>query len=168
MFFMIREPDFCRERPARATTALRKDPLALRKNPLATRNFRITEEKQPSFWAKKEEKPLCLWALSSSLYKYTTFFGKMQIALTFRNTPWTVKKTRFAQASGWRVLYYEARMGRRPHTARGDRWQNTHRFLHRNSHYSCFGAVWGGDWRRRWSVEKLRKAWRIRRTESAW
>ena len=56
--------------------------------------------------------------LSSSLYKYTTFLGEIQIALTFRNTPRNVKMQRFAAASLRHVLYYEAgsgegQMGRR-------------------------------------------------------
>ena len=46
--------------------------------------------------------------LSSSQYKYTTFFAEIQIPLTFRNTLTTVKMRRFAAASLWRVLYYEA------------------------------------------------------------
>lgn len=36
---------------------------------------------------QKEEKAFCLRALSSSLYKYTTFFGKKQIVLTFEYNP---------------------------------------------------------------------------------
>lgn len=36
---------------------------------------------------KKEEKAFCLRALSSSLYKYTTFFSKKQIVLTFEYNP---------------------------------------------------------------------------------
>ena len=35
---------------------------------------------------KRGENPLA-WALSSSLYKDTSFFREKQIALTFRNTP---------------------------------------------------------------------------------
>ena len=46
--------------------------------------------------------------LSSSQYKYTTFFAETQILLTFRNTLAKVKMRRFAAASLWRVLYYEA------------------------------------------------------------
>ena len=98
------------ERPLRAPTALRNFPLATRNFPLTRRNFSISEQKQRPFWAKKEEKALCLWTLSSSLYKGTTFFGKKQILLTYRNTPWNVKKTRFAQAGLCQVLYYEGRM----------------------------------------------------------
>ena len=48
--------------------------------------------------------------LSSSQYKYTTFFAEIQIPLTFRNTLATVKMRRFAADEGWRVLYYEERM----------------------------------------------------------
>ena len=58
---------------------------------------------------QKEERVQCLRALSSSLYKYTTFSAEIQIALTFRNTATNVKKTRFAQTRGWQVLYYEGR-----------------------------------------------------------
>ena len=50
--------------------------------------------------------------LSSSQYKYTTFFAEIQISLTFRNTQATVKMQRFAADGGWRVLYYEERMER--------------------------------------------------------
>ena len=59
------------------------------------------------FLDKNEEKTLCLWALSSSLYKYTTFFREIQIALTFRNSPRNVKMQRFAAARVGHVLYYE-------------------------------------------------------------
>ena len=45
--------------------------------------------------------------LSSSQYKYTTFFAEIQIPLTFRNTLTTVKMQQFAAARIWRVLYYE-------------------------------------------------------------
>ena len=48
--------------------------------------------------------------LSSSQYKYTTFFAEIQTPLTFRNTLATVKMRRFAADGGWRVLYYEERM----------------------------------------------------------
>ena len=48
--------------------------------------------------------------LSSSQYKYTTFFAEIQIPLTFRNTLTTVKMRRFAAARVWRVLYYEELM----------------------------------------------------------
>ena len=48
--------------------------------------------------------------LSSSQYKYTTFFAEIQIPLTFRNTLAIVKMRRFAAASLWRVLYYEEAM----------------------------------------------------------
>ena len=48
--------------------------------------------------------------LSSSQYKYTTFFAELQIPLTFRNTPRIVKMQRFAAASLKRVLYYEVHM----------------------------------------------------------
>ena len=47
-------------------------------------------------------------ALSSSLYKDTTFFAEIQIALTFRNTPRNVKMQRFAADGVGQVLYYEA------------------------------------------------------------
>ena len=48
--------------------------------------------------------------LSSSQYKYTTFFAEIQISLTFRNTQATVKMQRFAADGARRVLYYEERM----------------------------------------------------------
>ena len=51
--------------------------------------------------------------LSSSQYKYTTFFAEIQIPLTFRNTLVTVKMRRFAADGAWRVLYYEERMAGR-------------------------------------------------------
>ena len=47
-------------------------------------------------------------APSSSLYKDTTFFREIQIALTLRNILSTVNLQRFAAAGVWRVLYYEA------------------------------------------------------------
>ena len=50
--------------------------------------------------------------LSSSQYKYTIFFAKIQIPLTFRNTYANVKMRRFAAASLWRVLYYEGHTGK--------------------------------------------------------
>ena len=49
-------------------------------------------------------------ALSSSQYKYTTFFAEIQIPLTFRNTPVKVKMRRFAADGARRMLYYEERM----------------------------------------------------------
>ena len=60
--------------------------------------------------AKKEERTHCLRALSSSLYKYTTFSREIQIALTSRNTPRNIKMQRFAADGGCHVLYYEARL----------------------------------------------------------
>ena len=48
--------------------------------------------------------------LSSSQYKYTTFFAQIQIPLTFRNTLAKVKMQQFAAAPLWRVLYYEEHM----------------------------------------------------------
>ena len=48
--------------------------------------------------------------LSSSQYKYTTFFAEIQIPLTFRNTLATVKMRRFAADGDRLVLYYEERM----------------------------------------------------------
>ena len=49
-------------------------------------------------------------ALSSSQYKYTTFFVEIQISLTSRNIQATVKMRQFAAACIWRVLYYEEHM----------------------------------------------------------
>ena len=49
--------------------------------------------------------------LSSSQYKYTTFFAEIQIPLTFRNTQPTVNMRRFAADGARRVLYYEEYMG---------------------------------------------------------
>ena len=46
-----------------------------------------------------------------SYYKDNTFFREIQIALTLRNTPLTVKMQRFAAAKVWRVLYYEGGFG---------------------------------------------------------
>ena len=63
----------------------------------------------PDFEQKKE-KTLCLWAFSSSQYKYTTFSAEIQIVLTFEYNSGNVKKTRFAAARVWQVLYYEAHM----------------------------------------------------------
>ena len=51
-----------------------------------------------------------MWVLSSSQYKYPTFFVAIQIPLTFRNTLATVKMRRFAADGAGRVLYYEERM----------------------------------------------------------
>ena len=48
--------------------------------------------------------------LSSSQYKYTTFFAEIQIPLTFRNPLATVNMLRFAADGARRVLYYEERM----------------------------------------------------------
>ena len=48
--------------------------------------------------------------LSSSQYKYTTFFVEIQISLTSRNIQATVKMRQFAAACIWRVLYYEEHM----------------------------------------------------------
>ena len=45
--------------------------------------------------------------LSSSQYKYTTFFVEIQIPLTFRNTLATVNMQQFAADGVRRVLYYE-------------------------------------------------------------
>ena len=53
-----------------------------------------------------------LWVLSSTQYKYTTFFAEIQIALTFRNTHRIVKMQRFAADGVSPVLYYEASFGR--------------------------------------------------------
>ena len=60
--------------------------------------------------AQKEDRTREIWALSSSLYKYTTFSGEIQIPLTFRNTLSTVKMRRFAADGARRVLYFEERM----------------------------------------------------------
>ena len=48
--------------------------------------------------------------LSSSQYKYTTFFAEIQIPLTFRNTLAIVKMRRFAADGARRMLYYEERI----------------------------------------------------------
>ena len=48
--------------------------------------------------------------LSSSQYKYTTFFAEIQIPLTFRNTLAIVKMRQFAADGVGRVLYYEVCM----------------------------------------------------------
>ena len=101
---------YFQKKPPRAPTAQRNFPLATRNFPLATSEISTSEEKQRPFWAKKEERAPCLRALSSSLYKYTTFSREKQIALTFRNNPRNVKMTRFAQASRSQVLYYDARI----------------------------------------------------------
>ena len=90
--------------------AQRNFPLATRNFPLATSEISTSEEKQRPFWAQKEERAPCLRALSSSLYKFTTFSREKQIALTFRNNPRNVKMTRFAQASRSQVLYYDTRI----------------------------------------------------------
>ena len=58
-------------------------------------------------FSKKEDRTQQVRVLSSSQYKYTTFFAEIQIPLTFRNTRAKVKMRRFAAASIWRVLYYE-------------------------------------------------------------
>lgn len=80
VFLLFQGPKKFGKGPPRAPTARRKISLA-------TRNFSISKKKQRPIWAKKEEKAFCLRALSSSLYKYTTFFGKKQIVLTFEYNP---------------------------------------------------------------------------------
>ena len=59
---------------------------------------------------KKEDRTQQVRVLSSSQYKYTTFFAEIQIPLTFRNTLAIVKMRRFAADGAIRVLYYEERM----------------------------------------------------------
>ena len=59
---------------------------------------------------KKEDRTQQVRVLSSSQYKYTTFFAEIQIPLTFRNTLAIVKTRRFAADGAIRVLYYEERM----------------------------------------------------------
>lgn len=49
--------------------------------------FFYLKEKTTANMGQKEEKAFCLQALSSSLYKYTTFFGNKQIVLTFEYNP---------------------------------------------------------------------------------
>lgn len=49
--------------------------------------FFYLKEKTTANMGQKEEKAFCLRALSSSLYKYTTFFGNKQIVLTFEYNP---------------------------------------------------------------------------------
>ena len=84
---MIRRPKKCGKGHRAPPTALRKKPLATRNFSLATSEISTSKEKLPPFRAKKEERTRCVWALSSSLYKYTTFFREKQTALTYRNTP---------------------------------------------------------------------------------
>ena len=69
--------------------------------------FFYLKGKTTAILGQKEERTHHLRALSSSLYKFTTFFGEKQILLTYRNTPWTVKKTRFAPDGRSHVLSYE-------------------------------------------------------------
>ena len=57
-------------------------------------------------------------APSSSLYKDTTFFLEIQIALTFRNSLQNVKMQRFAADGVARMLYYEG-AGYSPFAERG-------------------------------------------------
>ena len=92
--------------------------LARKKSALREKNFFLRDKffylrgKNTIVLAKKEERTHCLRALSSSLYKYTTFSREIQIALTSRNTPRNVKMQRFAADGVRQVLYYEG-MGRR-------------------------------------------------------
>ena len=79
----------------RAPTWPEKNPLKQVEIFLRHVDFPTCFVKQPIFalfLQKKEEKTQCLQALSSSLYKYTTFFAEIQIALTFRNSPRNVKR----------------------------------------------------------------------------
>lgn len=99
------------ESPLCAPTSLRKFPLATSKISLSESNFFISAKNPPLFWVKKEEKPQCLRALSSSLCKYTKFSAEKQIVLTFRNNYPNVKMQRFAQDRFGLVLYYEERSG---------------------------------------------------------
>ena len=92
--------------------------LAQKNSYLARKNFYLGDKfsylrgRKPWFWGKKKEKTQPWRVLSSSLYKDTTFFAEIQIALTFRNKPSNVKKTRFAADGVWHVLSYEANEGR--------------------------------------------------------
>ena len=61
----------------------------------------------PMLGEQKEDKTQQVRVLSSSQYKYTTFFAKIQIPLAFRNNLTSVKMRRFAAAILWRVLHYE-------------------------------------------------------------
>ena len=72
------------------------------------------------FSVKKEDRTLQIWVLSSSQYKYTTFFAQIQILLTFRNTLTTVKMRRFAAARVGAMLYYE--------TGKNVSWQRRYRW----------------------------------------
>ena len=84
---------------------------------------------------KKEDRTQQIQVLSSSQYKYTTFFAEIQIPLTFRNTPTKVKMRRFAAASLWRVLYYEGHTWKTTFLGAKKRHGglNTHRFRDRAS-----------------------------------
>lgn len=57
------------------------------KNFARNEKFFYLKEKTTANMGQKEEKAFCLRALSSSLYKYTTSFGKKQIVLTFEYNP---------------------------------------------------------------------------------
>ena len=92
------------ESPLRFPTWPEKNPLKPVEIFLRHVDFPRCFVKQPIFalfLQKKEERTQCLRALSSSLYKYTTFFAEIQTALTFRNTAQLLKCSDLQQrASG--------------------------------------------------------------------
>ena len=70
--------------------------------------FFYLKGKTTAILGQKRGESLCLRALSSSLYKDTTFFGKKQITLTFGYNSGNIKKTRSASTRVCLVLYYKA------------------------------------------------------------
>ena len=99
--------------------ARKKSALARKKLYLRGKNFYFLGRK-PWFWDKKEEKVLWLWAFSSTLCKYTTFFGEIQMVLTFRNTPELLKCSdlQLRQVAMYYITRRCAAVGNVPHLAR--------------------------------------------------
>ena len=87
-----------------------------------------------------------LRALSSSLYKYTTFLAEIQIVLTLRNNSELLNLQRFARASLRHVLYYEGDSPGR--TARGispSAGNKKEASRERLASYYYTPLWWGGD-----------------------
>ena len=101
-------PRVTRPAPAGHTTCARGSlALCRRKTERCRKKFPTSQIAHTDFQQKKEDKTQQVRVLSSSQYKYTTFFAKIQIPLAFRNNLTTVKMRRFAAAILWRVLHYE-------------------------------------------------------------
>ena len=79
------EPSRFSKSPLRARTWPEKNPPKQIKIFISEINFSISEVENLDFQLKKEERTQHVRVLSSSLYKDTTFFGEIQIALTFEH-----------------------------------------------------------------------------------